>query len=284
MYYTIMVIDENTKIIGRFHTKPSPRGLNIYNPYFQRSRTSAVYLLFYNPSPEPLIKGLRELNLAGAITAGFESNPELPKLLDELDDTAKFVGKVGFITNKNGVVKGYNQGGIGLLNAINSRHNIHDKKLVIVGAGNVVKSLIFTITKLPLNQQPSEIEIYNRTISNAEAIAKDFKLIKRVSELDKISESNGDILLNISEIGSKIEDTIFTEKLISNFSGVSDVTFEKESTNLISIAKKLNKTYSTGWDMFTFQGKECLEKILDIQVDAKLLKECVAEGLSSVVK
>lgn len=278
------MIDENTKIIGRFHTKPSPRGLNIYNPYFQKSGTNAVYLLFYNASPEPLIKGLRELNLSGAITAGFESNPDLPGLLDELDETAKFVGKVGFITNRNGVVKGFNQGGIGLLNAINSKHNISGKKIVIVGAGNVVKSLLFTINKLPINQQPTEIDIFNRTVGNAESIAANFKLINKVSSLDEISSASGDILINISEIGSKVEDTIFTEKLLTNFSGVSDVTFEKENTNLISLAKKLNKTYSTGWDMFTYQGKECLEKILNIEIDANLLKECVAEGLSSVVK
>lgn len=278
------MIDENTKIIGRFHTKLSPRGLNIYNPFFLKAGINAVYLLFYDPSPEPLISGLREFNLAGAITAGFESNPDLPGLLDELDETAKFVGKVGFITNRNGVVKGFNQGGIGLLNAINSKHNILGKKIVIVGAGNVVKSLLFTINKLPINQQPTEIDIFNRTVGNAESIAANFKLINKVSSLDEISSAGGDILINISEIGSKVEDTIFTEKLITNFSGVSDVTFEKENTNLISIAKNLNKSYSTGWDMFTYQGKECLEKILNIEIDANLLKECVAEGLSSVVK
>lgn len=277
-------MDENTKIIGRFHTKPSPRGLNIYNPYFQKSGTNATYLLFYNSSPAPLIHGLRDLNFAGAITAGFESNSSLPDLLDELDDTAKFVGKVGFITYKNGVIKGFHQGGIGLLNAINSKHNISTKKVVIIGAGNVVKSLLFAIDKLPVANQPCSIEIYNRTITNAEIIASSFKQIKRVYSLADMSNASGDILINISEIGGKVEDTLFTEEVINNFQGVSDVTFEKENTNLILTAKKLGKTFSTGWDMFTYQGKECLEKILDIEVDTKLLKECVTKGLSLVVK
>ena len=52
-----MKIDENTKIIGRFHTKPSPRGLNIYNPFFEEAGINAVYLLFYNPDPKILVEG-----------------------------------------------------------------------------------------------------------------------------------------------------------------------------------------------------------------------------------
>lgn len=34
-----MTIDENTKVIGRFHTQASPRGLNIYNPLYKKIAT-----------------------------------------------------------------------------------------------------------------------------------------------------------------------------------------------------------------------------------------------------
>jgi shikimate 5-dehydrogenase len=64
---------------------------------------------------------------------------------------------------------------------------------------------------------------------------------------------------------------------------VVDVTFEKENTNLVSIAKKLGLFVATGWDMFTYQGQVCLEGILKEKVDFNILKKHVVAGLSVIV-
>lgn len=276
-----MEINEQTKIIGRFHTKVSPRGLNIYNPFFQATGINAIYLLFYNQDPKVLINGMRNMNLAGAITAGFESDLRLPKLLDEIDETAKYVGKVGFITNKNGLLKGYNQSGEGLLRSIEQIQSLVGKKITIVGAGNVVKSLLFTLSKR--KTKFPRITIYNRTPEKVEALEKDFPFVEKFFSLNQISHAAGDILVNISHIGGKETDTLFSETIVRKFQTVADVTFEKEDTNLISSAKKLGKKYSTGWDMFAYQGQVILETLLDIKVDVNVLKSYVAQGLSEIV-
>ncbi|KKS40271.1 MAG: hypothetical protein UV61_C0002G0008 [Candidatus Gottesmanbacteria bacterium GW2011_GWB1_43_11] len=113
-----MIIDENTQIIGRFHKQASSRGLNIYNPLFQEKGINAVYLLFYDPDPKVLMTGYRALKLSGAITAGFESDPMLPGLVDDLDEVAKFIGRIGYISNVKGKVVGHAQGGQGMLRTI----------------------------------------------------------------------------------------------------------------------------------------------------------------------
>lgn len=276
------MVDEHTKIIGRFHTIASPRGLNIYNPFFEEAKINALYLLFFNPDPKFLVNGLRQLNLTGAITAGFESDARLPSLLDELDDVTKYVGKVGFIKNNNGILKGYTQSGDGMLKTIEKTSDITNKKIVIVGAGNVTKSLLYKISKY--SHQPKEIELYNRTIGKAEKLKNDFTFVKKVSLLDKLTEAEGDILVNLTKIGGSQPDTIFNEKLVGNFNSIVDVTFETENTNLIQLAKKLNKKYATGWDMFTYQGLVIMETLLEISIDASLLKKHVAAGLSEVIK
>lgn len=277
-----MKIDENTKIIGRFHTHPSPRGLNIYNPFFEEARLNAVYLLFYNPDSKPLIDGMRKLNLAGAITAGFESDPTLPKLLDEVDDVATYVGKVGFVTNVNGKLKGFNQSGQGLLRSIKNVTFLKRKNIVIVGAGNVVKSFLFNLSKE--KNKPKKVTIFNRTLKKAEKLASDFKIVNSAFPLNKIGNVNGDILVNISDIGGSESDEVYNEEVVRRFRTISDVTFEKEETNLIQLAKKMGKKYSTGWDMFTYQGQVILETILRRKVSAELLKKYVIKGLSQVVK
>lgn len=276
-----MIINENTKVIARLHTKASPRGLNIYNPYFEEMGINALYVLFYNPDPAVLITGLRSLNLAGAITAGFESNETLPSLLDSQSDVSKYVGKVGFIKNENGKLIGDNQGGEGLLRSIQNVGSLEGKKVVIIGGGNIAKGLLFNIKKS--NIKTASLTILNRSADKLTTLKNDFSFISTVGPLSDLTSTAGDVLINATDIGGSEEDTLFSRDIVAQFSQVADVTFEKEETNLINIARKMDKKVSTGWDMFVSQGQVILESILGIDVDPVILKKHVVTGLSSVV-
>lgn len=275
-----MKIDENTKVIGRFHTKASPRGLNIYNPYFEETGTNAVYLLFYNEDPKVLVDGMRKLKLAGAITAGFESDSVLPTLLDELDENSKYIGRLGYLTCENDKVVGHTQGGQGMFKTIKSVSPIANQKIVIVGAGNICKGLLFEIKKAGLD---CEVQIFNRDISKAKDLQNDYPFVKSVFELSQLNQASGDVLVNLTDIGGSESDTIFTEEIINNFKAIVDVTFETENTNLVTLSKKLGLLIATGWDMFTYQGQVCLEGILKEKVDFNILKKHVVAGLSEIV-
>jgi shikimate dehydrogenase len=278
-----MNINGETKILARFHTKLSPRGLNIYNPYFQENGVNALYLLFHNPEPQPLINAMRSLNFAGAVAVGFETDPRLPPLLDELDEIARYVGRVGFIYNKEGRLCGSNQGGEGLMLSIENATSLAEKRIVIVGGGNVVKGLLYNINKKYQGCLP-EIVLVNRTVEKIETLQNDFGMVKNALPLDAIHQLDGDLLINATPIGGSVEDTFYTPEIVNRFGHIADVTFEKEETNLIDLAKAAGKEVSTGWDMFTCQGLVVLEMVLGIKVDAKKLKECVIRGLSETVK
>lgn len=276
-----MIIDENTKIIGRFHTKSSGRGLNIYNPFFEESNLNALYILFYNEDPKTLINGFRSFNLHGAITAGFESNEELPKLLDDVEDRAKFIGKIGYITNNAGKLVGKAQGGQGMFSTVAQVTDFDNKRISIVGAGNIAKGLLYEINQ---NHLTPEVRLFNRDVRKAELLKEKFSFVNKVGTLNAISESDGDVLINLTDLGGSETDNLFTEEIISKFGSVVDVTFEKEDTNLINIAKKLNKKYATGWDMFTNQGLVILEDLFKQKFEFNLLKKYVIKGLSKVVQ
>lgn len=278
-----MNINADTKIIARFHTKVSPRGLNIYNPYFQEMGINALFILFHNPEPEPLITSMKTLNFSGAVAVGFESNPKLPPLLDEVDDIAKYVGRVGFIYRDGNKYVGSNQGGQGLLRAILQTTSIENKRIVLVGAGNVAKGLLFNIKKQFSSALP-KITIVNRTVENAEKLKQDFSMVTDIKSLNDLETLSGDILVNASDLGGSVQDNIYTEGIIKNFKSVADVTFETENTNLVNTAKKLGLEVATGWDMFTYQGQVVLETILNIKIDKEILKKHVVSGLSETVK
>lgn len=276
-----MVIDENTKVIGRFHTKPSARGLNIYNPFFGEVGVNAVYVLFYDEEVKKLVDGFKNLNLFAAITAGFESNADLPTFLDEIDDTAKYVGRVGFIKNDGGKLNGFYQGGAGMYRTLLQVSKIDGAKIAIVGAGNVSKGLINEISRKGHN---CHIDIYNRDINKANKIKNKFEFVENTFGLNDFGNKKYDVLVNLTDIGGSEEDKLFNENNVSYFDAVVDVTFEKENTNLIEISKKLGKKHATGWDMFANQGLVILEELFNKDFEFDIFKKHVVNGLTSVVK
>lgn len=276
-----MIIDENTKVIGRFHTKPSARGLNIYNPFFEEVGVNAVYILFCDEEVKKLVDGFKNLNLFAAITAGFESNADLPKFLDEIDDTAKYVGRVGFIKNDGSKLKGFYQGGAGMYRTLLQVSKIDGTKIAIVGAGNVSKGLINEISRKGHNCQ---IDIYNRDVDKANQIKNKFEFVENTFGLNDFGNKKYDVLINLTDIGGSEEDKLFNENNVSYFDAVVDVTFEKENTNLIEISKKLGKKHATGWDMFANQGLVILEELFNKDFEFDIFKKHVVNGLTSVVK
>lgn len=270
-----MKIDENTKVIARFHPKINNRGLNIYNPYFQAARVNAVYLLFHNENPKVLIDGLKKLNLAGAINAGFENDPRILNLVDELHPISNRIKGVGLIVNRDGKLFGMSQAALGLAESISRLTTYGNKKLVILGAGHVVKGLLI---HMEMNKsEPKELEIYNRTLSKAQNLKSEFNFVHRIGGMtDLVNSASGDIFVNATGIGSpwnKGDDFIFPEELINRFKYIVDVTFVPLKSQLIRAAEKLGKNTSPGHRMFLYQGKICLEQILGIKVNEEILSE-----------
>ena len=273
-----MQIDKNTRVIARFHTEANGTGLNIYNPYFEQQGINAIYVLFKGKQAQPLVKGLRNLGLTGAITAGFEHDAVLPTLVDELSEAAQLANRIGIISNKNGKLHAHYQGGEGLLSAITEKTDLTGKRVVIVGAGTVAKTLLLAIEQS--EHKPSSIHVVNRTLEHAEALLDHFSYIT-VHNLDTLASLEGDVLINTTRIGSINEDTVFTPEIVSKFQTVADVTFGDPNTNLITLARASDLQVVTGWDMFTHQAAVVLRELLDHQADIAMLRQHVEKGLAT---
>ncbi len=268
-----MKINEKTKVIARFVPDANPRGLNIYNPFFQETNINAVYLLFPNTEPKILIESMRNLNFAGAIVAQkFEKDPQIAPLLDQLDPLAKKLGKIGTIVNKKGKLLGTHSAAYGLLESLNRLTNYSGKKIVILGAGTVVKGLL-SLMELT-NKKPRQFDIYNRTLSKAHSLTQEFTFINNVEHIaDLTTKAEGDIFINATSIGSpwNKEPFDFPKSFIDRFQYIIDVTFVPLKTPLIRKAHELGKITSPGYEMFLFQGKRSLELILEEKINEKIL-------------
>ncbi len=232
-----------------------------------------------------MLSGISDLNISGAITAGYETDPEFAKLVGTLDETSELSDRVGVVTVRDGQIKGYYQNGLGLTNAITEKYELEGKVITLVGCGSVARGLIDTLNKR--FGEKVTINLYNRSKDKALKLKKIFANVNDVGGLQDLQDAKGDILVNATRIGSsKAPDDgkILTGQVISSHLAIVDVSFLPFETEFIKRARNQNKLIIHGGDMFAHQGAVCLETILDIEVDMSILKPIVIEYLKSRLK
>lgn len=279
----MLQIDGNTQVMVRFHNS-STFGLDLYNRYFAESGTNAVYVRCVNDNPQVLLDGLKNLNIAGAITAGYETNEEFAAMVGNLDSSSAITQRVWIVSQRDGKLTGYYQGWMWLASAIEEKGDLQWKKITVVWAGSVARGLIDALhTRYGSSISMS---VYNRTESSAKEIEAIYESVTVSGWLDALVGAwGGNVLVNTTRIGGSAEDdwALFTSELLEQYSTVVDVNFLPYRTALIEKAAILWKTLVMGNDMFRHQWKVCLEKILGVDVDMDVLQRIVDETLDGMI-
>ena len=189
--------------------------------------------------------------------------------LDELSLEAERTQSVNTIYLKDNKAIGHNTDIVGFQTSIEkSEYSLENKKVLILGAGGVVPSIIFALTKM----NPLKITITNRTKEKAENLKKLFKNIEIV-EWGKTLDF--DMIINATSLGLKKEDN-----LNLNFTSTSgdkffyDVIYNPNETNFLKIGKDLGKKTLNGKLMFIYQALSAFHIWHGLKpvVDEKIIK------------
>ena len=169
--------------------------------------------------------------------------------LDKLTSEAQSTQSVNTIYLKDNKVIGHNTDIIGFENSIKeSKFNILNKEVLILGAGGVVPSIIYALNKMKV----SKIKISNRSKEKAEELKKLFKNIELV-EWGEVP--NFDVIINATSLGLKKEDFINLDFLsISKNKLFYDVIYNPRETNFLKTGKKLGNITINGKLMFVYQA------------------------------
>ena len=123
-----------------------------------------------------------------------------------------------------------------------------NQKVLILGAGGVVPSIIFSLSKMNV----LEVMISNRTKSKAESLKDLFKNIKIV-EWGEIPEF--DIIINATSVGLKNDDKLNLDiSKIGKNKFFYDVIYKPNETNFLKVGKKLGNKTVNGKMMFIYQA------------------------------
>jgi shikimate dehydrogenase len=169
--------------------------------------------------------------------------------LDELSAGAQSTQSVNTIYKRDGKIIGHNTDIFGFETSIKkAEYYIENKEVLILGAGGVVPSIIFSLIKMKV----SKIKVSNRTKEKAENLKKLFKNI----EVIKWGEiSNFDMIINATSLGLKKEDSLNLD--FSSISGNKffyDVIYNPVETNFLKIGKQLGNKTLNGKLMFIYQA------------------------------
>ena len=222
----------------------------LHNHWIKNNNINAIYekQKLNKDDIESVILKVREKKIQGInVTVPFKKI--VIPFLDQLSSEAENTQSVNTIYLNNNKVFGHNTDIVGFELSIKYLgFNIRNKKVLVLGAGGVVPSIIFALNKM----QASEIIITNRTKENAEKLKDLFDYIKIV-DWGYVPEF--DLIINATSLGLNENDEINLD-----FSKVGqnklfyDVIYNPHETNFLKIGKKLGNKIENGKSMFIYQA------------------------------
>jgi shikimate dehydrogenase len=185
------------------------------------------------------------------------------EFLDEIDETAKILGSVNTVVNKNGKFKGYSTDGYGMEKSLEESFNLKIKgeSFLFIGAGGAARAVALHFA---LNGA-GKIAILNRTVEKAAALAKEINMINPeiITEVDNIEAKH----LNINKYRTVIQSTSIglhegdpSPIAIENFNSkqyIVDMIYK--DTEFLKQAKKLGCKTADGKGMLLHQGVKAWE-------------------------
>ena len=198
------------------------------------------------------IQEIKEQKIAGCnVTVPFKKT--VIPFLDRLSPEAEQTQSVNTITYDNGDLVGHNTDIAGFDSAIKKLDfSLKGKKVMILGAGGVVPSIIFALQKMNVQ----EITISNRTKEKAENLRILFNNIK-ILEWGDLTDFH--ILINATSLGLNNETIDLDFSSLGQDKLFYDVIYNPHETHFLKTGKQLGHKIENGKTMFIYQALEAFK-------------------------
>ena len=224
----------------------------LHNYWFEKNNINANYdkRKIDKSEIKDTINEIKNNTLDGInVTVPFKS--DVIPFLDTLSEESQITQSVNTIYKQDKKLIGHNTDIKGFeLSLKETRFDLENKTIFILGAGGVVPSIIYALEKLGV----SKIMVSNRTKQKTENLKKFFSNINIVDWGD---QPNFDIIINATSLGLNKEDNIgLNFKNINKEKLFYDVIYNPKETNFLKTGKSLGCSVSNGKMMFIYQAFE----------------------------
>ena len=204
-----------------------------------------------------------------AINVTIPYKQDVIPYLDEISDSAKAIGAVNCIVNKNGRLTGHNTDYAGFLYTLRNNHiTITGKKVLVLGNGGAAKAIVAALLSL----NPKEL------------ITVKYKEEPGVITYGQAACMHADasVIVNTSPVGMypKVDASPMDIAPYEALEAVVDIIYNPTTTKLLAQAKERGITAVNGLEMLVAQAKYAVELFLDTELPDKKIEE-VMETLFS---
>ena len=198
---------------------------------------------------ETVVDAMRKMGIHG-LTCTIPHKVAVMKYLDEIDETAKKIGAVNTVLNKQGKLIGFNTDWQGVVIPLEKITTLPGKKAAVLGAGGAARAVVYGLLK-----RGAKVKVFNRTKEKAVKLAKEFNCLS--GDLNNQEEiKNFDIIINTTSVGMKPleKETPIPTEFISARQIVFDIVYVPFETKLLREAKKKGAKIIHGIEMLLHQG------------------------------
>ena len=224
----------------------------LHNYWFKKNNINAFYdkKKIQKNDIEKIINDLKKDKIDGInVTVPFKKL--VIPFMDGLSKESKESQSVNVIYKKNNKILGHNTDINGFELAIRRiNYNMKGKKILILGAGGVVPSIILAAKKMGA----AKVILSNRTREKAEEIKKNFSDLKIV-KWGEIPEF--DLIINATSLGLNKEDEFnINYSTLGNNKLFYDVIYNPRQTKFLLKAKSHGHQTENGKMMFIYQAHQ----------------------------
>lgn len=245
----------------------------MHNAAFKASGINGVYLAFDVTDVEGTVRAVRALSIKG-LSVTIPHKLAVMDHLDFIDPTAKDIGAVNTIVNRDGRLEGYNTDCSGAIRAILEKTDLKGKRVVLCGAGGAARAIAFGIKK-----EGADLVILNQIKEEGEKLASDTGSVFR--PLDDFPEEGCDVLINSTPLGmspnydaSPVKSSFLKPGMV-----VMDIVYNPIETRLLKDAKDAGCTVIDGTKMFIYQGAMQFELWTGLKAPVDVMTSVVLDKL-----
>jgi len=254
---------------------------NIHSAAFREMDLDSSYIAYRIPKGELAegVEGLKKIKIDG-FNITIPHKIEMMKYLDKIDESCSLIGAVNTVSNKDGILKGYNTDMDGFLEPFKKKElRIADAKVLLIGAGGAARAIVAGFAK----EKAKSITIANRTLEKAENLSEFSKSIGQEANAIKIedvkdSAKDYDIIVNATSVGLRNESSPISLEGINEKTIVYDIVYMPMNTDFIKKAKEKKAIIIYGYEMLLGQAVRAFEIWHGIEAPYNAMKKALLGG------
>ncbi|SAK84637.1 shikimate 5-dehydrogenase [Caballeronia pedi] len=157
-------------LCGSLAGQPFTFNVKVHNAAYRALGVDYTFVSFGVEDAAGAIDAMRTLGIRGLNVTMPHKQAVIPHL-DALDETAREIGAVNTIDNRDGHLTGYNTDCVGAVRALEEATPLEGRRIALLGAGGAARAIAWGVRRAG-----GRITVFNRTASRGRTLADDFGL------------------------------------------------------------------------------------------------------------